>query len=44
LVALQKKWKKNNIDEVKDVLRRVVMNKVLLERQKRALKDKLKEK
>lgn len=43
LVALKKKWKKSNIDEVKDVIRRVVMNKVLLERQKKALKDKLRE-
>jgi hypothetical protein len=42
MVALQKKWKKSNIDEVKQVIRRAVMNKVLLHAQKKALKDRLK--
>ena len=44
MVALQKKWNKKSIDEVKYVIRRAVMNKVMLEAQKKAVKDKLKEK
>jgi hypothetical protein len=30
MVALKKKWNKSSIDEVKHVIRRAVMNKVLL--------------
>jgi|JI6StandDraft_1071083.scaffolds.fasta_scaffold05913_10 hypothetical protein len=44
MVELQKKWNKKSIDEVKHVIRRAVMQKVLLEAQKKELKEKLKEK
>lgn len=42
LIALKKKWKQDSITKVKQMIRKVVFDKLLKEAQQKALQDKLK--